>query len=199
MANTEPYILILYYSRHGAVEQMAKQIALGVQITGMNVLLRTVADISSNCEASAPQIPEHGDIYCTLTELENCSGLIVGSPSYFGNMASPLKYFIDNSSTLWMSGALIDKPAALFCSSSSLHGGQETTLMSMMIPLLHHGMVFTGIPYSATPLLNTTSGGTPYGATHVAGKDNTNELDANETSLCKTLGQRVANIAKKLL
>ena len=198
MPSTKPYVLILFYSRHGATADMARHIALGVEMSGVDALVRTVPDISSNCEASEARVPAKGAIYCSQQELANCAGLILGSPSHFGNMAAPLKYFIDNSSSNWMSGALIGKPAAVFSSSSSLHGGQETTLVSMMLPLLHHGMLISGLPYSATELLHTTSGGTPYGVTHWAGKDSDNPLDANEIALCKYQGQRIGHLAKKL-
>lgn len=193
-----PYVLILYYSRQGSVAKMAKHMALGVETAGMQAMLRTVPDISTNCAATAPQIPETGSIYCTQQELANCSGLILGSPTHFGNMAAPLKHFLDNSSSSWMSGSLIGKPAAVFSASSSLHGGQESTLLSMMLPLLHHGMLISGIPYSAVELLQTKTGGTPYGATHVSGKDSTRALDQDEINLCKFQGQRVASIALKL-
>jgi NAD(P)H dehydrogenase (quinone) len=196
--NTQPYILVLFYSRHGATAQMAKHIALGIEMAGMKALVRTVAQVSSQCEAVAPSIPDSGALYCTEQELANCSGLILGSPTHFGNMAASLKYFIDSTSSLWMSGALIGKPAAVFSSSSSLHGGQESTLLSMMLPLMHHGMLLAGLPYSETQLLNTQTGGTPYGATHVAGKDNDNELDNNEIALCKAQGKRIAQISQKL-
>ena len=197
--SNSPYILVLYYSRSGAIENMAQHIALGVEKSGMQTLLRTVPDISSNCEASTPKAPAKGAVYCTQQELANCSGLILGSPSHFGNMSAAMKYFLDGSSSSWMSGALIGKPAAVFSASSSLHGGQESTLLSMMLPLFHHGMLMTGIPYSASELINTKSGGTPYGATHVSGKDSDRTLDQDEINLCKTLGSRVGSIAKKLI
>ncbi len=197
-SNQQDYVLVLYYSRHGAVAQMAKHIALGIEMAGMKALVRTVAEVSTQCEAVAPRIPDSGALYCTEQELADCSGLILGSPTHFGNMAASLKYFIDSSSSLWMSGALIGKPAAVFSSSSSLHGGQESTLLSMMLPLMHHGMLLTGLPYSETQLLQTQTGGTPYGATHVAGKDSDNELDDNEIALCKAQGKRVAQISQKL-
>ncbi len=192
--NTQPYILVLYYSRHGATAQMAKHIALGVEMAGMKALVRTVAPISSQCEAVLPSIPDNGALYCSEQELANCAGLILGSPTHFGNMAASMKYFIDSTSGLWMSGALIGKPAAVFSSSSSLHGGQESTLLSMMLPLMHHGMLLAGLPYSETQLLSTQTGGTPYGATHVAGK----ALDSHEIALCKAQGKRIAEISQKL-
>ena len=170
---SSPYVLVLYYSRHGATRTMAELIARGIEASGIDARLRTVPEVSAECEQSAPTIPADGDIYCTEADLANCAGLALGSPTRFGNMASPLKYFIDSTSSLWLSGALIDKPACVFSSTASLHGGQETTLLSMMLPLMHHGMLMAGIPYSESELLSTTRGGTPYGATHVAGQDGT--------------------------
>ena len=192
------YVLVLYYSKHGATADMAKHIALGVELAGVKALVRTVPGISVNCEASEPRVPSKGAVYCSQEELANCAGLILGSPTHFGNMAGALKHFIDNSSSTWMSGGLIGKPAAVFSSSSSLHGGQESTLLSMMLPLLHHGMLLAGLPYSATQLLETTTGGTPYGATHLAGKDSDNLLDDNEVALCKIQGQRIGELCLKL-
>ncbi len=194
---SQPYVLVLYYSRHGATRTMAKHIARGIEQSGIEARLRTVPAISSNCEATEPEIPDEGDLYCTEKELAECTGLALGSPTRFGNMAAPLKYFIDGTSSLWLSGALINKPAAVFSSSSSMHGGQETTLISMMLPLMHHGMVMAGLPYSESELLKTTSGGTPYGATHVAGQDN-RDLDQNELNLCIAQGKRLGQLAKKL-
>ncbi len=193
-----PYILVLYYSTHGATKEMARQIARGVEQTGMEARLRTVPPVSTTCEATASTIPDEGALYCTEADLSHCAGLALGSPTRFGNMAAAMKYFIDSTSGIWMSGALIGKPASVFSSTSSLHGGQETTLLSMMLPLLHHGMLITGLPYSETTLLSTTTGGTPYGATHVAGKDNQRPLDEDERILCQAQGKRLAEIAKKL-
>ncbi len=192
-----PYILVLYYSRHGATRAMAKHIARGVEQSGIEARLRTVPAISANCKATEPEIPEEGALYCTEQDLANCAGLALGSPTRFGNMAAPLKYFIDSTSSLWLSGSLIDKPAAVFSSSSSLHGGQETTLLSMMIPLIHHGMVIVGLPYSESGLLKTSTGGTPYGATHVAGSDN-RDLDETELKLCLAQGKRLGRLAAQL-
>lgn len=192
------YVLILYYSRHGATAQMAKQIARGVERQGLEARLRTVPEISTECEAVAPSVPAEGDIYCSEQDLANCSALALGSPTRFGNMAAPLKHFIDSTSALWMSGALIGKPAAVFSSTSSLHGGQETTLLSMMLPLMHHGMLLCGLPYSETALLQTETGGTPYGATHLAGRDSQRALDEHEISLCQAQGARLASLASKL-
>lgn len=194
---SSPYVLVLYYSRHGATRTMAQQIARGIEASGMTARLRTVPEVSADCEQTAPAIPAEGDIYCTEEDLASCSGLALGSPTRFGNMAAPLKYFIDGTTSLWLSGALIDKPACVFSSTASLHGGQETTLMSMMLPLLHHGMVMAGIPYSEAELLSTTAGGTPYGATHVAGQDG-RELDAAERNLCQAQGKRLGKLAQQL-
>ena len=193
-----PYVLILYYSRHGSCAAMAAEIALGVEtISGIDCKIRTVPAVSSNTEASAASIPESGDLYCSQAELSQCAGLIVGSPTRFGNMAAPLKYFIDQASDIWLSGDLINKPAGCFTSTSSLHGGQETTLMSMMLPLLHQGMIISGLPYSEKALHHTQSGGTPYGASHVAMGNNTN-LSNDEKQLCQALGARIASLALKL-
>lgn len=194
-----PYVLVLYYSRHGATQAMAKQIARGVEQAGMEARIRTVAPISSNCEATEPSIPASGALYCTEADLASCAGLALGSPTRFGNMAAPMKYFIDSTSALWLSGGLINKPACVFSSSASLHGGQETTLLTMMLPLLHHGMVLAGLPYSESALLKTRTGGTPYGATHLAGRDNDRALDADETQLCQAQGKRLGHLALKLM
>ncbi|MCB1699894.1 MAG: NAD(P)H:quinone oxidoreductase [Halioglobus sp.] len=192
----EPYILVLYYSRHGATEAMAQQVARGVErVPGMVARLRTVPPVSADCEQSLDDIPADGPLYCELDDLRDCAGLVMGSPTRFGNMAAPLKYFLDQSSSLWLSGALIDKPAGVFTSTSSLHGGQESTLLSMLLPLLHHGMVVAGLPYSEAGLMSTQSGGTPYGASHWAGADNSRELDEGEAALCRALGLRVARLA----
>ncbi|EAS45985.1 Flavodoxin/nitric oxide synthase [marine gamma proteobacterium HTCC2207] len=191
---SDNYVLVLYYSRNGHVKKLAEEIAQGVESAGMEARLRTVPAVSTVCEATADDIPSSGDIYCTEQELANCSGLLMGSPTRFGNMAAPLKYFIDGTAGLWANGSLINKPAGVFTSTSSLHGGQETTLLSMMIPLLHQGMLLTGIPYSEPSLHSTTSGGTPYGASHVEA-DN---LSSDEISLCRAQGKRVAQLAAQL-
>jgi NAD(P)H dehydrogenase (quinone) len=194
-----PYILVLYYSRTGATFEMAKQIARGVeQAKGIEARLRTVPAVSPLTEASEAAIPNEGAIYCSEDDLKHCAGLILGSPTRFGNMAAPMKYFLDNTSSTWVNGNLIDKPAAVFTSTSTLHGGQETTLVSMMLPLIHHGMLITGIPYSEAALSSTTTGGSPYGASHLAKGDNPQKLSDDEVSLCKALGKRVAKIALKL-
>jgi NAD(P)H dehydrogenase (quinone) len=199
-----PYVLILYYSRQGATAEMARQIARGVeQVEGMSALIRTVPAISAECESVADDIPAQGPLYCSGNELRECAGLILGSPTRFGNMAAALKYFIDSTSDIWLSGELVGKPAAVFTSSSSLHGGQESTLLSMMLPLLHQGMVIAGLPYTSPELLTTRSGGTPYGASHFAGDaldDKKGQLGhtPEEQQLCRTLGARIAHLAKKL-
>lgn len=198
--STTPYILVLYYSRTGATEKMARLISRGIEQAGSGIeaRLRTVPPVSAVCEATAPAIPDNGAIYCSEDDLRHCAGLIMGSPTRFGNMAAPLKYFIDNTGALWLSGALINKPAAVFTSTASLHGGQESTLLSMMNPLLHHGMLVCGLPYSEPQLMATQSGGTPYGASHLAGKDGDRKLDDSESELCIALGKRVATLALKL-
>tara|TARA_R110002096_G_scaffold409385_1_gene608736 strand:- start:40 stop:630 length:591 start_codon:yes stop_codon:yes gene_type:complete len=191
-------ILVLYYSRNGATRDMAYKIAHGVEQASVEARLRTVPAVSANCEATEPDIPESGDIYAVLSDLEECSGLILGSPTRFGNMAAPMKYFLDSTSGLWLKGALENKPAAVFTSTGSMHGGQETTLLSMMMPLLHHGMVMAGLPYSEPDLAKTTTGGTPYGASHVSGHDGALPVSEEESRLCIALGKRVAGLALKL-
>lgn len=193
-----PYILVLYYSRHGATAAMAKQIARGVERAGLEARLRTVPPVSNECEATAPTIPDEGAPYVTLDDLKQCAGLALGSPTRFGNMAAPLKYFLDGTSNLWLTGALVGKPAGVFTSTASLHGGQESTLLSMLLPLLHHGMLISGLPYSESALLETSGGGTPYGPSHHAGADGKRALDAHETTLCRALGERLARVAQQL-
>lgn len=193
-----PYILVLYYSRNGSTSDMARHIARGIEQSGMEARLRTVPAISTECEAVAPAIPAEGAMYASLDDLKHCSGLALGSPTRFGNMAAPLKYFLDGTSNLWLTGALVGKPAGVFTSTASLHGGQETTLLSMLLPLMHHGMLVTGLPYSESALLQTTAGGTPYGPSHHAGADGKRGLDEHEIALCRALGQRLASIALKL-
>ena len=195
-----PYVLVLYYSRGGATAKMAQTIAQGIeQVQGIEARLRTVPAISANSEASESSIPEDGAIYCTEDDLKHCSGLVMGSPTRFGNMAAALKYFIDSTSNLWMTGKLINKPAGVFTSTSSLHGGQETTLMSMALPLIHHGMVFCGIPYSESSLIHTQTGGTPYGSSHWAGNDGNNVLSKHELTICQAQGKRIATLSLALL
>ncbi len=193
-----PYVLVLYYSRHGKTAEMAKLIARGIESAGLEARLRTVPEVSPVSEATAAAGPDDGAVYCTLDDLKHCSGLVLGSPTRFGNMAAPLKYFLDTTSNLWLTGALIDKPASVFTSTSSLHGGQETTLTSMMTPLMHHGMVIAGLPYSEAGLSTTSSGGTPYGATHWAGSNGDHDLSKEEIGLCKAQGARMATLAKRL-
>jgi NAD(P)H dehydrogenase (quinone) len=192
-------ILVLYYSRHGNVTKMAQLIARGIaEVPECSAKVRTVPRVSTVCEAVEDTIPAAGAPYATLDDLKECAGLALGSPTHFGNMAAPLKYFLDQSSGLWLSAALKDKPAALFTSSASLHGGQESTLLSMMLPLLHHGMMIVGIPYSEGDLLTTRSGGTPYGASHLAGPDNRIPLSDEEQRLCRALGKRLAETTRRL-
>ena len=192
-------ILVLYYSRYGAVRQMAQAVAHGVgQIPGAGARLRTVPAVSAVCEAVEPAIPDSGAPYAELKDLEECCGLALGSPTRFGNMAAPLKYFLDGTAGLWLKGALAGKPAAVFTSTGSMHGGQETTLVSMMTPLLHHGMLIVGLPYTEAELSTTTSGGTPYGASHLAGATGDRALTDEEKKLCVALGKRLAATAQKL-
>lgn len=198
MSNS-PYILVLYYSRTGSVANIAKHIARGIEsINGIEARVRSVPPVSTTCEATTQDIPDTGAPYVNIDDLENCSGLALGSPTRFGNMAAPLKYFIDSTSSLWMSGSLAGKPACVFSSTSSLHGGQETTLMSMMLPLLHHGMLIVGLPYTEPELTSTKTGGTPYGMTHLAGIDNNIQLSKDEIQLAKSLGKRLSSLTLKL-
>lgn len=192
-------VLVLYYSLHGSVAQMARYVARGIEeVADMQARVRTVPRVSTICEATEDSVPEEGAPYATPKDLTDCIGLALGSPTRFGNMAAPLKYFLDGTSSEWLSGALVGKPAAVFSSTSSLHGGQETTLVSMMLPLLHHGMILLGIPYTEPDLLRTQSGGTPYGATHVAGIDSDRPLSREEQRLCMALGRRLAQTANVL-
>ncbi|KTC83674.1 NAD(P)H:quinone oxidoreductase [Legionella cincinnatiensis] len=196
---SDPYILVLYYSRSGSVAQLAQYIARGVaHVTGIEARLRTVPPVSATCEAVDKAIPDTGAPYATLDDLRYCHGLALGSPTRFGNMAAPLKYFLDNTSSLWLAGDLVGKPACVFSSSASMHGGQETTLLSMMLPLLHQGMILLGVPYSEPSLNDTMSGGTPYGVTHVSGVANDRPLSQDEINLAKHLGERLAKTALKL-
>lgn len=192
-------ILVLYYSRNGSVKQMAQYIARGIEsVQGFEAKIRTVPPVSPTTEATDAAVPESGAPYVTLQDLKECDGLALGSPTRFGNMAAPLKYFIDQASSLWLSGSLVDKPAVVFSSSSSMHGGQESTLLSMMLPLFHLGFILLGIPYTEDDLNNTRSGGTPYGATHVAGVANKNSVTDEEQRLCFALGKRLAEVAGRL-
>ncbi len=196
-ANRE--ILVLYYSRHGAVHEMAQIVARGIEsVNGAAARVRTVPEVSAVSEALASAIPAAGAPYAELRDLEECCGLALGSPTRFGNMAAPLKYFLDSTAALWLKGALSGKPAAVFTSTGSMHGGQETTLLSMMMPLLHHGMLLVGLPYTEAELSTTTSGGTPYGASHLAGAAADRALTEEEKKLCFALGKRLAVTALKL-
>ena len=192
-------ILVLYYSQYGAVKQMAQLVARGIELTsGISARVRTVPKVSAVCEAVENAVPDSGAPYVQIKDLEECSGLALGSPTRFGNMAAPLKYFLDSTSGLWLKGALAGKPAAVFTSTSSLHGGQETTLISMMLPLMHHGMLMVGLPYTEPELISTVSGGTPYGASHVAGATSDRAIAEEEKKLCMALGKRLAEIALRL-
>ncbi len=192
------YILVLYYTKTGATRDLAHHIARGVEQGGMEAKLRTVPEVSANCEQSAPSVPESGSVYVSKEDLAGCSGLALGSPTRFGNMAAPLKYFLDTTSDLWLSGQLIDKPASVFTSTASLHGGQETTLVSMMLPLMHHGMMILGCPYSEAALLKTKTGGTPYGLSHLAGDKSDFPISQEEKAIAVTVGKRLAQIALKV-
>ncbi|HOY86235.1 MAG TPA: NAD(P)H:quinone oxidoreductase [Methylotenera sp.] len=192
-------ILILYYSQGGAVRDMAQLVARGVEsVPNIKARIRTVPKVSTNCEATEADIPSTGDPYVELCDLEECIGLALGSPTRFGNMAAPMKYFLDSTTALWLKGALIGKPAAVFTSTGSMHGGNESTLLTMMLPLMHHGMVMVGLPYSEPELSSTQTGGTPYGASHVAGAMDDKPLSADERKLCMALGKRLGEIALKL-
>lgn len=192
-------ILVLYYSRHGSIGHMANLVARGVEsMHGCTARIRTVPDVSADTEATADSIPESGPPYVTNSDLEQCDGLLLGSPAYFGNMASPVKYFLEQTTAQWFAGALVGKPAGVFTASSSFHGGQESTLISMMLPLMHHGMLMVGLPYTEEALNTTEGGGTPYGASHVCGQDGSRGFSHEEEQLCISLGKRVAEIASKL-
>lgn len=196
----DPYVLILYYSRTGSTAQLAQYIARGVErIPGLEARMRTVPPVSATCEAVDKSIPDSGAPYATIDDLRHCCGLALGSPTRFGNMAAPLKYFLDNTSALWLAGDLVDKPACVFSSSASMHGGQESTLISMMLPLFHQGMIVLGLPYTEPALNATQTGGTPYGVTHVSGVGNDHPLSDDEIVLAKNLGQRLGQIARELL
>ncbi len=192
-------VLVLYYSRHGATAELARQAARGVEsVDDVEARVRTVPPVSTVAEASEPDIPGSGPPYVTLEDLKECQGLIVGSPTRFGNMAAPLKYFLDGTGSLWLSGDLAGKPAGVLTSTSTMHGGQESTLITMMLPLLHHGMLIVGVPYTEPALTKTKSGGTPYGASHVANYDGPPKLTKEEKELAQVLGKRVAEVAHRL-
>jgi len=192
-------ILVLYYSRQGSTAALARQVCRGIEaVPGMQARLRTVAPVTTSTERLDPAVPNEGPPYATHDDLVQCCGLVLGSPTRFGNMAAPLKFFLDGTSALWLSGALEGKPAAVFTSTQTLHGGQESTLLSMMLPLLHHGMYLVGLPYSENGLNVTRSGGTPYGASHVAALSGHGELSDAERELARALGLRVASLADRL-
>ena len=191
-------ILVLYYSRSGHVASMARQVARGVGEGGLVARLRTVPPVAAQTESALPPVPDVGAPYVSRDDLLECIGLVLGSPTRFGNMAAPLKHFLDSTGAEWASGALVGKPAACFTATSTLHGGQESTLLSMMLPLLHHGMLVVGLPYTLPALTHTSSGGTPYGASHWAGADGERALSEDEKTLCRALGRRVAEAAQRL-
>ncbi len=192
-------ILVLYYSQGGAVKEMAQIIARGVEgVNGAKARIRTVPKVSTICEATESDIPASGDPYVELSDLQECIGLALGSPTRFGNMAAPMKYFLDGTAGLWLKGTLISKPACVFTSTGSMHGGNETTLLTMMLPLIHHGMLIVGLPYSEPELSSTQSGGTPYGASHIGGAMDDKKITEDEKKLCIALGKRLAETALKL-
>jgi NAD(P)H dehydrogenase (quinone) len=196
MARTK--IVILYYSQRGSTKTVAEKIAQGVEYSGAEAMLRTVPNVSTNCEKTDSEIPKSGAIYITKDDIRECDGIVLGSPTHFGNMAAPLKYFIDTTSDLWLEGSLINKPASFFTSSGSLHGGQESTLLSMMIPLMHHGAIIVGIPYSETSLHETMTGGTPYGMSHFNSVNSSGLISKDEVRLAKSLGRRIGHISRAL-
>ena len=192
-------ILVLYYSRGGSVARLARQVARGIgEVDGMSARLRTVPPVAVVTEAAAPPVPEDGAPYVERADLSECAGLLLGSPTRFGNMAAPLKHFIDGLGAEWASGTLVGKPAGVFTSTSTMHGGQESTLLSMLLPLLHHGCVVAGIPFTEPALNTTRSGGTPYGASHVAGLQDDPQPSDEEAVLARALGRRIASLAAKL-
>jgi NAD(P)H dehydrogenase (quinone) len=192
-------VLVLYYSRGGATAELARQACRGIEsVPGAHAMLRTVPPVHAESEPGPRPVPASGPPYATLEDLRSCRGLLLGSPTRFGTMAAPLKYFLDSTSSLWLEGALCDRPAAVFTSSASLHGGQESTLLGMLLPLLHHGMLLVGLPYTERALSDTRTGGTPYGATHVAQGETRVQLSAAETELARALGRRVALLATRL-
>lgn len=194
----QPYILVLYYSKYGSVKKMAELIAKGIESTGLNVKIRTVPQLATVVTEAAASIPEEGDLYCSLEDLANCSGLALGSSTRFGNMASEMKYFWDQTTSLWLSGALHGKPACVFTASGSMHGGQESTLLTMLPPLFHHGMMIMGLSNAEPALSNTKTGGTPYGASHVSGPRHDQALSEDERILCEAQGKRLAEVVQRL-
>lgn len=194
-----PEILVLYYSRSGNVAKMAQQVSHGIEsVQGCQARIRTVPPVSPTSEATTDSIPDSGPPFVTTKDLETCAGLALGSPTRFGNMAAPLKYFLDSTGDLWLTGKLVGKPAAVFTSTGSMHGGQETTLISMMLPLLHHGMLIMGVPYTVPELNSTSSGGTPYGPSHTAGINAETDLTREEKNICIALGKRLAETTLNL-
>lgn len=194
-----PDILVLYYSRHGATAQLARLVARGVEeVPGMQARLRQVPPVAAMTQVAQPPEPEHGAPYVERDDLRECAGLILGSPTRFGNMAAPLKHFLDGTGAEWASGTLVGKPAAVFTSTGTMHGGQESTLLSMLLPLLHHGMLVLGLPFTEPALNATRGGGTPYGASHLAGTDGSRGIDEHERELARLLGRRVADLARRL-
>ncbi|MCL6232395.1 NAD(P)H:quinone oxidoreductase [Acinetobacter sp. ANC 5579] len=196
---TQAYVLVLYYSKYGSTREMAHLIANGIEASGMAVKIRTVPNLSTVVTDVQPSIPAEGDIYCSLDDLAHCSGLALGSPTRFGNMASEMKYFWDQTTALWLNGALHGKPACVFTSSGSMHGGQESTLLTMLPPLFHHGMMVMGLSNAHPALSNTKTGGTPYGASHVSGPRHDQSLSQDERNLCEELGKRLGEVVKKLI
>jgi NAD(P)H dehydrogenase (quinone) len=192
-------ILVVYFSRHGSVREMARLITRGASsVPGVNTVIRSVPPVSTEHTAVAPDVPDEGDPFVETRDLEQCDGLLLGSPIYFGNMAAPVKHFLDSTSALWVNGDLVNKPAGVFGASSSMHGGQESGLLSMLLPLMHQGMVIAGLPYTEKALNTTTGGGTPYGASHVAGAGNSNPITPEERELCIALGKRIAVLSISL-
>ncbi|QDK96618.1 NAD(P)H:quinone oxidoreductase [Acinetobacter tandoii] len=194
----QPYVLVLYYSKYGSTKEMAHLIANGVESTGMAVKIRTVPNLATVVTEAAASIPAEGDIYCTLEDLQYCAGLALGSPTRFGNMASEMKYFWDQTTSLWLNGALHDKPACVFTASGSMHGGQESTLLTMLPPLFHHGMMIMGLTNAHAALSNTKTGGTPYGVSHVSGPRHDQQLSQDEKTLCEAQGRRLASVVQQL-
>lgn len=197
-SHVHPYVLVLYYSNHGTTKTMAYAIAQGIEDAAMTARIRTVPTVAAETTVVKPAIPDEGDLYCTMEDLTDCCGLALGSPTHFGNMAAPMKYFWDNTVTLWLAGNLQNKPACVFTATGSMHGGQESTLLTMMLPLIHHGMMILGIPYSQPALNRTNRGGTPYGASHVSGPAHDQPVTADERELAVALGHRLGIAAKAL-
>lgn len=192
-------VLVIYYSRHGSTAKLARQVCRGIEsVPGARARLRSVPPVSAESERAVRAVPDEGAPWATLDDLRQCDGLVLGSPTRFGNMAAPLKYFVDQTSSLWLDGTLVDRPAAAFTSTQTQHGGQESTLLSMLLPLLHHGMVYVGLPFTESALTSTRAGGTPYGASHVAGAANDGQLAEDESTLARALGRRVARLALAL-